>query len=413
MAKKKTGIIDFSYSRYSLYSECPQKYKFRYVDKLPEKPKPYFAFGSAIHNALEFLFDIKTPHFPPLEQVLERFEKEWFKTEYFEKGYPSFEGEKQDYVKGMGILKGFYEKHKDDGIVPLAVEFKTKFVIDGLNFTSIVDRIDYLGDGKLSVMDYKTGETIVKSPDQLHIYQKILESVPDLAALVFEKTSYIGDCKVEKLGFYQLNSLKFNAFETGTKEEIDALWAKVLKTADNVKAQNFEPTPSEKTCRWCDFKNLCPVYATSTKEDAKVQAQLSQQPVLSSIAPQNTAEEVLTLKVERFGELLRKEKEIKDEIEELKKEIIALMAASGMVKHFAAKYMAAIETKFSWHFKDKEKLIETIKKLDLLARVSKPTLGEVCKLLDDQTLPETTRKKLLEHASKVETPDLACIKLED
>ena len=47
------GKLSFSYSKMGMYKECPQKYKFRYVLKLPEKPKYYFAFGSALHKTME------------------------------------------------------------------------------------------------------------------------------------------------------------------------------------------------------------------------------------------------------------------------------------------------------------------------------------------------------------------------
>ncbi|MBR1980020.1 MAG: PD-(D/E)XK nuclease family protein [Elusimicrobiaceae bacterium] len=60
------GKLSFSYSKMGMYKECPQKYKFRYVLKLPEKPKYYFAFGAALHKAREYLYSSLTPPFPPL-----------------------------------------------------------------------------------------------------------------------------------------------------------------------------------------------------------------------------------------------------------------------------------------------------------------------------------------------------------
>ncbi|WP_424244657.1 ATP-dependent helicase/DNAse subunit B [Elusimicrobium posterum] len=53
--------LSFSYSKMSLYRECPQKFKFRYIHKIPESPKYYFAFGNAMHKALEYLYNVQQP----------------------------------------------------------------------------------------------------------------------------------------------------------------------------------------------------------------------------------------------------------------------------------------------------------------------------------------------------------------
>ena len=45
-----------SHSSISLYLECPQKWKFKYVDKIPEKPRHFFSFGQSCHEALEFFY---------------------------------------------------------------------------------------------------------------------------------------------------------------------------------------------------------------------------------------------------------------------------------------------------------------------------------------------------------------------
>ena len=62
--------LSFSYSKMGMYKECPQKYKFRYVHLLPEKPKYYFAFGTALHAVMEFIFNPSRPNFPTLDETL-------------------------------------------------------------------------------------------------------------------------------------------------------------------------------------------------------------------------------------------------------------------------------------------------------------------------------------------------------
>ena len=65
---------------------------------LPEKPKYYFAFGSALHAVMEFIFNPARPQFPTLPQALDFFDSTWSKTSFEQKGYSSAEKELEGKV---------------------------------------------------------------------------------------------------------------------------------------------------------------------------------------------------------------------------------------------------------------------------------------------------------------------------
>ena len=44
-----------SYSSVRTYLECALRWKFLYVDRLPEAPRGYFSFGRTVHTVLENL----------------------------------------------------------------------------------------------------------------------------------------------------------------------------------------------------------------------------------------------------------------------------------------------------------------------------------------------------------------------
>ena len=134
--------LSFSYSKMGMYKECPQKYKFRYVHMLPEKPKYYFAFGSALHAVMEFIFNPARPQFPTLPQALEFFDNTWSKTSFEQKGYASVEKELEGYAEGRRILESYYAQNAAHFVHPLCVETKSTLEIDGLNLISILDRMD-------------------------------------------------------------------------------------------------------------------------------------------------------------------------------------------------------------------------------------------------------------------------------
>jgi len=105
--------LAFSYSKLSMYTECPLKYKFKYLDKIKEEPKSYFAFGNSIHKALEFLHAVSNPPFPSIEEVLESFKKQWGLKSWLEKGYKDPAKEETDFRKGVEMLKAYYAANKD------------------------------------------------------------------------------------------------------------------------------------------------------------------------------------------------------------------------------------------------------------------------------------------------------------
>src|SRR5260370_5469095 len=80
--RSSSGKIDavklprpLSHSSISLYQDCPQKYKFKYIDGIPEKPRHFFSFGQSVHLALEFFYGGKTPTPPALGALLKNYKE--------------------------------------------------------------------------------------------------------------------------------------------------------------------------------------------------------------------------------------------------------------------------------------------------------------------------------------------------
>ncbi|MBO7238559.1 MAG: PD-(D/E)XK nuclease family protein, partial [Elusimicrobiaceae bacterium] len=252
--------LSFSYSKMGMYKECPQKYKFRYVHMLPEQPKYYFAFGSALHEVMEYIYDPKSAKFPTLTQALAFFKKHWDSTSFDQKGYASMEKEALGFEEGCRIIRAYYEKYGKSLVHPLSVEMKSTLEMDGLSLISILDRIDYLGDGRVKILDYKTGKTVQREPDQLMMYQKVAESSPMVLKLVQTLEPKVKQVRVEQMSFYHLPTLQELTFERCEDKEMYEFWQRVLNVADDIRAAKFAPTPEENKCHWCDYRNICPVF---------------------------------------------------------------------------------------------------------------------------------------------------------
>src|SRR6201991_5394276 len=63
-------------SRAADFMSCPLKYRFRVIDRLPEKPSSAAVRGTVVHGVLERLFDLPRGQ-RTLEQAAELLEPQW------------------------------------------------------------------------------------------------------------------------------------------------------------------------------------------------------------------------------------------------------------------------------------------------------------------------------------------------
>ncbi|MBI5743200.1 MAG: PD-(D/E)XK nuclease family protein [Elusimicrobia bacterium] len=387
---QKDGLLAFSYSKMSLYEECPLKYKFKYIDKIKEEPKFYFAFGSAIHAALEFLYSVRNPPFPTVEELCEAFRKEWNQKSYLEKGYRTQQKSDDDYQKGLLMLKAYYQHNRVRLAPPFLVEYSTDVAVDGLLVRIIADKIEHLGGGKLLVTDYKTGKDVKRQPSQLYMYQKIVELDPRLK----EKLAEIYDVRVSsvRIGemlYYHVPTNKEYHFERADDREIGAFWERVLGVADSIRGLKFDPVPGELQCKWCDYKSLCPHFFGGHPHPP------------ADLAP--AVEKIETL-VDRYGRL-------KERMDELQAQLLAVAADIGRAAkdggaYAGASYSLEVKKAQKWEFRDREAVIKVLNQFDLYQRALSLTLTGISGVLDSKDISEDARKKLLEQAVKKTAVDI-------
>ena len=265
--------------------------------------------------------------------------------------------------------------------------------IDGLTVMGIVDRIDYLGNGKIAILDYKTGKTLKREPDQLMFYQKLLENTPKLLPLVQARDIQIQRISIEKMLFYHLPTLTEDSFKPVSVTELNTFWKGALKTAENILAQKFEPTPSEQACKWCDYRGSCPVW-NLTQNSQEI------------VPEENKKEETLADKIDRLGKL-------SEEGRALKAEIIKILKEQGQNISFGINYKAELKEEDIFTFKDEEKTIKFLEDNNLLSKTLKPTVKSILALLDDKDISAEQKQQLRALASKEIVNKLFCIKTED
>ncbi len=377
-----------SHSSIYLYRDCPKRWHFKYIEKIPEKPKHFFSFGKSMHSVLEYFYNVQTLPPPDLEKVLKNYHKNWL-TE----GYQN-ETQEADYkAQGERILREYYAKHIDRFRIPYFVEYRFNLEVDGVKVVGFIDRIDKLDDGRLSIVDYKTGKAIPKSrvaqDQQLTMYQMACEELLGL--------------KVEELTFYHLPSQTALTVGPHKKEQIAVLREKIVDTAEQIKAEKFVPKPEERKCGWCDYKPLCPAFKHEFAKQSNGAAE--EQPALRS-------DEKLAKLVDRYGKMKEDIDERDEKADKLKQAIIDTLRAKGYVRAFGSDYEVSAHFDDRWEFSDKDKVKEVIKNAGRWDEIIAPSASKVQKLMKNPNLPLDLKDRLQRLGKKVNHATLRVKKTE-
>ncbi len=234
------------------FRQCPQQYKFRYIDHLGDQyggPRPYFTMGNHVHDTLkEFLSAV------PLEQrtmetIVRLLRKNWRR---YRVGFRGEADERRWAEKALKQVSSFVTSH-DVRIRPYLVEawFETE-ITPGLVLQGRIDRVDLQTDRTLHIIDYKTGNT-PEASDWTQLY---------LNALVLSrKTTY----PVSKVSFIYLSSGSTDTAMIGGTVLDQARWELLLTARTIGREKRFRPQPGA-FCRRCDFKPICPAREKLSKK---------------------------------------------------------------------------------------------------------------------------------------------------
>ncbi|HOW90029.1 MAG TPA: hypothetical protein PL037_07085, partial [Elusimicrobiales bacterium] len=166
---------------------------------------------------------------------------------------------------------------------------------------------------------------------------------------------------------------------------------RALGVAEAIRALKFDPSPGERQCAWCDYKQLCPHYYGGKGARAARSA---------PTAPADQVEEL----VDRYGLLREKMDELNGQLEEVKARIVSL--AEGADDLAGRRYSLGIKRADKWEFRDRDAVIGVLNEFDLYQRALGLTLKGVVALMDDPAVPEPARARLRRHAERSRVFDL-------
>ena len=254
------GGVRISYSKMSAYSQCPLKYKYQYMEKLPLRPSPYLDFGSTIHNTLRDYHRDLDPRQAGSEDLLAIYERNWLSAAYKDK-----EEEEKFREEGRGLLEAYYKQARIDPNEVLYLEEFFRVKIGDYELVGKIDRIDKLPDGGWEVIDYKTSRRIkdkseLESPLHPTEVQETLQL--DIYYLACQEK---WRKKPKRLSIYYLAAQEDGQYcprkvsvsrRQGEARRIKALKKSIHNTLEGIQREDFPPRRGV-LCGWCDFYSRC------------------------------------------------------------------------------------------------------------------------------------------------------------
>lgn len=256
----KLPQIDYlSVSQIETFQTCPLHYKLKYIYKLPTKASASSSFGISIHETLKKFYQeiISNPTSRKASRgSSERFIIDLYKESFLEDGYLNKKHKAEFYKKGESYLLGFLKVGFNKNLLPMLLE--EKFVLPlgpetssgrSLRIGGTIDRVDDLGNGKVEIIDYKTGANM---PTQKEVDRDLQLSFYALAI------SNIKKIKPEdiKLSLYYLdNQEKITTFRTAG--QLEKVKEEILAIREEIENSDFKCNNNFFCQGKCEFSMFC------------------------------------------------------------------------------------------------------------------------------------------------------------
>jgi DNA helicase-2/ATP-dependent DNA helicase PcrA len=236
-----------SYGQVNDYLECPAKYRYAHVVRIPTPASHQMAYGRALHAAAQAYHRRQLAGRPmALRELHATLDANWESV-----GFLTREHEEARRSAAHDAVGRFWDDQQRDPARPIAVEreFTVAFGRDRLR--GRYDRVDRDESGRVVITDYKssdvrdltTANRRARESLQLSIYALAHEAehgaLPDELALHFLESGVVGRAEP-------------------TERRLEKAQAQLNLAAEGIRSRQFDATPAAMRCGYCPFREICP-----------------------------------------------------------------------------------------------------------------------------------------------------------
>ncbi len=244
------------------YLDCPLAFYYKNLIRIPSGKSENLEFGSAVHFALQKLFEEmqknEQQQFPSKEKMLGYFV--WYMKRHRENFTKEAYDRRMEY--GEKVLGDYYDNYINSCNKIVAVERNIKNVVNGIPIKGKIDKMEFNGK-EVNVVDYKTGDVNSeytkkkllapneKQPNggdywrQAVFYKILVDNMDDKDWKVV--SSEFDFVEPDKTKGYQKRKIFIEPADiTTVKQQLTEVWNKI-------QARDFYTGCGKEDCTWCNF----------------------------------------------------------------------------------------------------------------------------------------------------------------
>ncbi|QKW31011.1 PD-(D/E)XK nuclease family protein [Streptomyces seoulensis] len=252
--------VSLSPSRAGDFMQCPLLYRFRVIDRLPEKPSEAATRGTLVHAVLERLFDA-----PAAERTAPRARAlipgQWdrlreSRPELVELFADDADGERlaRWLSEAERLVERWFTLEDPTRLEPAERElFVEAELASGLRLRGIIDRVDVAPTGEVRIVDYKTG----KAPRPEYAEGALFQM--KFYALVVWRLKRVVPRRLQLVYLGSGDVLTYDPVPADLERierKLLALWEAIRLATET---GDWRPRPT-KLCGWCDHRAHCPEF---------------------------------------------------------------------------------------------------------------------------------------------------------
>jgi len=252
--KKKSSLTfdkaSFTFSPTALmtYDECPKKYELQHIFQMPGRGDFGWSSadtGSFVHKLFEIgvkeMFNTKDQFIVKAQEMSK--EEEWFGV---------------DLIDVNNLIDVFWARHNDKYNNKTLTEKYFEIEIEGFKFNGIADRIDFINDTDIEIIDYKTNKDAIepkKRAWQLGFYAIAAKKQLGLNAkkLTLEMLRLDKPVEANVVGD-EVTAGRSKGFKI---TEVEKELVDTAKAIMHDYEHEFLPVKEDNPCRYCGYKFYC------------------------------------------------------------------------------------------------------------------------------------------------------------
>ncbi len=247
----RRGLADkpltLSFGQIHDYLECPARYRYGHMVRIPTPASHQMVYGRALHAAAQAFHRRQMANRPmALDELHAALDANWESVGFLTRAH-----EEARKTAAHEAIARFWTDQERDPARPVAVEQDFTVGIGPDRLRGRYDRVDRDEAGRTVITDYKssdvrdltTANRRAKESLQLSIYALAHEaehgSLPDELALHFLESGIVGRAEP-------------------TEKRLAKAQESLATVADGIRAGRFEATPAPMRCGYCPFREICP-----------------------------------------------------------------------------------------------------------------------------------------------------------